>query len=97
MHRTRSGEIGKSADCPLADREFLRTVCTGQTRRKERRMVRRSPLTPEARLLADQLEARRLAKSRARIAKLLAKQRGDLKRMPLSGKAILAAIRTGKW
>jgi hypothetical protein len=60
-------------------------------------MVRRSPLTPEAELIAIVLEQRRLAKARARIAKLLAKKRGDLKRMPLSGKAALAAIRAGQW
>jgi hypothetical protein len=60
-------------------------------------MVRRSPLSAEAKLLADGLETKRRAKARARIAKLLAKQRGDLKRMPLSGKAALAAIRAGKW
>ena len=60
-------------------------------------MVRRSPLTAEARLLADEVEQRRLAKSRARIAKLLAKKRGELKKMPLTGRAALAAIRAGKW
>ena len=60
-------------------------------------MVRRSPLTPEAELIAIVLEQRRLAKARARIAKLLAKKRGDLKRMPLSGKAALAAISAGRW
>ena len=60
-------------------------------------MVRRSPLSAEAKLLADAIETRRLAKSRARIAKLKAKQRGDLAKMPLSGRAALAAIRNGKW
>jgi hypothetical protein len=60
-------------------------------------MTRKSALSPEARLLADEIENRRLAKSRARVAKLLAKQRGDLNKMPPSGKAALAAIRTGKW
>jgi hypothetical protein len=60
-------------------------------------MVRRSPLTPEATLLAKAIESRRLAKSRARIAKLLAKKQGHLRRMPLSGKAALTAIRAGKW
>jgi hypothetical protein len=42
-------------------------------------------------------EAKRLAKSRARITKMLAKKRGDLAKMPLSGKAALAAIKAGKW
>jgi len=60
-------------------------------------MVRRSPLTPEATLLRNEIEKRRRAKARGRIAKMLAKRRGDLKRMPLSGKAALAAIRAGQW
>jgi hypothetical protein len=60
-------------------------------------MIHRSPLTAEAKLLEVEIESRRLAKARARIATLLAKKRGDLKRMPLSGKAALAAIRAGKW
>jgi hypothetical protein len=60
-------------------------------------MVRKSPLTPEAASLLREIEARRKARSRARIAKLLAKRRGDLKRMPLSGAAALAAIRVGRW
>ena len=60
-------------------------------------MVRRSTLTAEAKLLADEIESRRLAKARARIATLKAKQRGDRRKMPLSGRAALAAIRNGKW
>jgi hypothetical protein len=60
-------------------------------------MIHRSPLSPEAKLLAAEIESRRLAKARARIAKLLAKQRGDLRKMPLSGKAAVAAIKLGKW
>jgi hypothetical protein len=60
-------------------------------------MNHRSPLTPEAELLAKAIEEKRLAKSRARIAKLKAKQRGDLRKMPLSGKAALAAIKAGHW
>jgi hypothetical protein len=60
-------------------------------------MTRKSPLTAEALLLAAQIESRRKAKSRARIAKLLAKKRGDLRKMPLSGKAALHAIAAGKW
>jgi hypothetical protein len=60
-------------------------------------MTRRSPLTAEALLLAAQIEALRRAKSRARIATLLAKKRGDLKRMPLTGRLALKAIAAGKW
>jgi len=56
-----------------------------------------SPLTPEATLLLNEIESRRRAKARGRIAKLLAKKRGETKRMPLSGKAALEAIRSGKW
>jgi hypothetical protein len=51
----------------------------------------------EAQRLHDEIEARRLAKAKARIAKMLAKKRGELKRMPVSGRAALAAIRAGKW
>jgi len=60
-------------------------------------MRHKTPLTPEAHLLATAIEARRLAKARARIAKLLAKKRGDMSKMPLSGKAALAAIKAGHW
>jgi hypothetical protein len=56
-----------------------------------------SPLTPEATLLLNEIENRRRAKARGRIAKLLAKKRGDLRRVPLTGKAALAAIRAGQW
>ena len=38
---------------------------------------------------------KRIAKSRARVAKMKAKKAGDLKRMPLSGKAALDHIRNG--
>ena len=60
-------------------------------------MVRRTKLTAEALLLQEQIEDRRRAKAKARIAKMLAKKRGHTKRMPLSGKAALAAIRAGRW
>jgi len=56
-----------------------------------------SPLTPEAELLLNEIENRRRVKARARIAKMLAKKRGDTTKMPLSGKAALEAIRAGKW
>jgi hypothetical protein len=55
-----------------------------------------SPLTPDALLLRDQIENRRRAKSRARIAKLLAKKSGKTRRMPPEGKAALAAIEAGQ-
>jgi len=59
-------------------------------------MVRRSPLTAEEQKLLDEIEERRRAKARGRIAKMLAKKRGDLNRMPLSGKDALKAIARGK-
>jgi hypothetical protein len=60
-------------------------------------VVRKSPLTPEAAMLLREIEARRKAKAKGRIATLLAKKRGELKRMPLSGKLALQAIAAGKW
>jgi hypothetical protein len=60
-------------------------------------VVGKSPLSPEAALLLRGIEARRKAKAKARIATLLAKKRGDLKRMPLTGKTALKAIAAGKW
>jgi hypothetical protein len=60
-------------------------------------VVRKSPLTPEAASLLREIEARRKARSRARIARMLAKKRGDLRKMPLSGKAAMAAIKAGTW
>jgi hypothetical protein len=60
-------------------------------------MVRRSPLTAEELLLQEQTEERRKAKARGRVAKMLAKKRGDTIKMPLSGKAALAAIKAGHW
>jgi len=60
-------------------------------------MVRRSPLDAEALLLQEQVENKRRAKARGRIAKMLAKKRGETRRMPLNGKAALEAIKAGKW
>jgi hypothetical protein len=60
-------------------------------------MVRRSALSAEAKALAAELEAKRLLKARARIARLKAKQQGHLGRMPLTGKAALRAIKSGRW
>jgi hypothetical protein len=48
-------------------------------------------------LLLRGIEARRKAEAKGRISKLLAAKRGDLKRMPLSGKAALKAIKAGAW
>jgi hypothetical protein len=56
---------------------------------------RRTPRTPEAEQLAAEIEGKRVAKSRARIATLKADRAGERKRMPLEGKAALAAIRGG--
>lgn len=41
------------------------------------------------------IEEKRKAKARGRIAKMKAKQAGDLKKMPLTGRAALEAIRNG--
>ena len=60
-------------------------------------MVRRSPLSAEAKLMLSEIEQRRRIKARSRIAKLLAKKRGALDKMPATGKAALRAIRAGKW
>jgi hypothetical protein len=60
-------------------------------------MTRRSPLSPEATLLLNAIEHKRLIKARARIARMLAKKRGDLRKMPLTGKAALKAIAAGAW
>lgn len=60
-------------------------------------MTRKSELSAQAAAIAAQIELKRKQKTQARIAKMLAKKRGDLKRMPLSGKAALEAIKTGKW
>ncbi len=60
-------------------------------------MIRKTPLSPEAALLANEIEIKRLLKARNRIAKMLAKKRGHTNRMPLSGKAALAAIKKGEW
>ena len=56
-----------------------------------------SPLCAVGQLLLAEIEDRRRAKARGRISKLLAKKRDDLRKMPLTGKAALAAIAAGKW
>jgi hypothetical protein len=45
-----------------------------------------------AKVIQTEQAEHKQAKARARIEKMKAKQRGDLKRMPLSGKEALAAI-----
>ena len=59
--------------------------------------LRRTPQADiEARVQIEVEQAnQRLARSRARISKLKAKKAGDLKKMPLSGKAALDHIRNG--
>lgn len=82
----------REAGNPLAgDREFD----TSLLRRDDPipGVLRRTPLTPEAKaILAEQADRTR-TKSRARIAKMKAKQNGDTKRMPLTGRAAIEAIR----
>ena len=55
--------------------------------------LQRKKLDPVAAEIAAEQEATKKAKARGRIEKMKAKQRGDLKKMPLTGKAALAAIR----
>lgn len=54
--------------------------------------LRRQPDPATAQLVAEQEETKRL-KARGRIATLKAKKSGETRRMPLTGKAALAAIR----
>lgn len=56
--------------------------------------ARKSDLEARVEIEVEQAN-RRLAKSRARIAKMKAKKAGDLKKMPLSGRAALDHIRNG--
>jgi hypothetical protein len=50
-----------------------------------------------ARELREAQAARKLAEARARVSRMLAKKRGDLKRMPPQGRAALEIIRRGYW
>jgi hypothetical protein len=52
-------------------------------------------LDPVAAQIKSEQEETKRAKARGRIEKMKAKQRGDLKKMPLTGKAALDAIRNG--
>jgi len=54
--------------------------------------LRRTKLDPVAASIAAENEERRKIKSRNRIDKMKAKQRGDTKRMPLEGRDALKAI-----
>jgi hypothetical protein len=54
--------------------------------------LRRTPDPVAEQIKSQQAETKQL-KARGRIAKMKAKQAGDLKKMPLTGKAALAAIR----
>jgi ribosomal 50S subunit-associated protein YjgA (DUF615 family) len=56
--------------------------------------LRRAPDPVAAQLKAGIAETKRL-KAKGRIAKMKAKQSGETKRMPLTGKAALEAIRNG--
>jgi len=55
--------------------------------------LQRKKLDPVAAAIKLEQEEQKLAKSRGRIEKMKAKQRGDLSKMPLTGKAALDAIR----
>jgi hypothetical protein len=55
--------------------------------------LQRKKLDPVAEQIKADQEATKKAKARGRIDRMKAKQRGDLKKMPLTGKAALAAIR----
>ena len=58
----------------------------------QRGLARKSPLSPAAVNVLEENEVVRKRKSAGRIAKMKAGQSGETKRMPLSGKAALAAI-----
>lgn len=55
--------------------------------------LQRKKLDPVAEQIKAEQEATKRAKGRGRIEKMKAKQRGDLKKMPLTGRAALDAIR----
>lgn len=55
----------------------------------------KATLDPAATEILKEQEETKRKKARGRIEKMKAKQRGDLKKMPLSGKAALEAIRNG--
>jgi hypothetical protein len=55
--------------------------------------LQRKKLDPVAEQIAAEQQETKTAKARGRIAKMKAKQSGETRRMPLTGKAALAAIR----
>lgn len=55
--------------------------------------LQRKKLDPVAEQIKAEQEATKKAKARGRIERMKAKRSGDLKKMPLTGKAALAAIR----
>lgn len=55
--------------------------------------LKRTKLDPVAQAIKDEQDELKRTKSRGRIETMKAKQRGDTKRMPLSGRAALEAIR----
>ena len=57
--------------------------------------LQRAQPSPQAEAIKAEIAEKKKAKAKARIEKLKAKQRGDLKKMPLTGKAALEAIRNG--
>jgi hypothetical protein len=57
--------------------------------------LERKALDPVAEQIKAEQEATKRAKARGRIERMKAKQRGDLKKMPLTGRAALDAINKG--
>jgi hypothetical protein len=57
--------------------------------------LQRRKLDPVAEQIKSEQEETKRKKAQGRIAKMKAKARGDLKKMPLTGKAALEAIRQG--
>ena len=57
--------------------------------------LQRRKLDPVAEQIKQEQAEAKQRKTRGRIERMKAKQRGDLKRMPLTGKAALEAIRNG--
>ena len=58
--------------------------------------LQRRPLSPEAAEIATEIAEKKKAKARGRIEKMKAKKSGATKAMPLSGKAALDLINSGK-
>jgi hypothetical protein len=58
-------------------------------------MARLDPAAVLADAIKAEIDAKKKVKTKARIEKMRLKQAGDLKRMPLTGKAALEFIRQG--